>query len=71
MPRVRLRLNFKKLSDNPDDTSQIAYIEGQVINFAATIPGTYYLFGLHYADGSKEDLTSEQIESMNKGSGGA
>ena len=66
-----ITFNFKKLSDNPDDTSQIAYIEGQVINFAATIPGTYYLFGLHYADGSKEDLTSDQIESMNKGSGAA
>ena len=66
-----ITFNFKKLSDNPDDTSQIAYIEGQVVNFAATIPGTYYLFGLHYADGSKEDLTSDQIESMNKGSGGA
>ena len=26
---------------------------------------------MHYADGSKEDLTSDQIESMNKGSGGA
>ena len=66
-----ITFNFKKLSDNPDDTSQIAYIDGQVVNFAATIPGTYYLFGLHYADGSKEDLTSEQIESMNKGSGAA
>ena len=66
-----ITFNFKKLSDNPDDTSQIAYIDGQVVNFAATIPGTYYLFGLHYADGSKEDLTSNQIESMNKGSGAA
>lgn len=69
--KSEITFNFKKLSDNPDDTSQIAYIEGQVVNFAATIPGTYYLFGLHYADGSKEDLTSDQIESMNKGSGGA
>lgn len=69
--KSEITFNFKKLSDNPDDTSQIAYIEGQVINFAATIPGTYFLFGLHYADGSKEDLTSDQIESMNKGSGGA
>ena len=69
--KSEITFNFKKLSDNPDDTSQIAYIDGQVVNFAATIPGTYFLFGLHYADGSKEDLTSEQIESMNKGSGGA
>lgn len=69
--KSEITFNFKKLSDNPDDTSQIAYIEGQVVNFAATIPGTYYLYGLHYADGSKEDLTSDQIESMNKGSGGA
>ena len=69
--KSEITFNFKKLSDNPDDTSQIAYIDGQVVNFAATIPGTYYLFGLHYADGSKEDLTSEQIESMNKGSGAA
>ena len=69
--KSEITFNFKKLSDNPDDTSQIAYIDGQVVNFAATIPGTYYLSGLHYADGSKEDLTSDQIESMNKGSGGA
>ena len=69
--KSEITFNFKKLSDNPDDTSQIAYIDGQVVNFAATIPGTYFLFGLHYADGSKEDLTSDQIESMNKGSGGA
>ena len=69
--KSEITFNFKKLSDNPDDTSQIAYIDGQVVSFAATIPGTYFLFGLHYADGSKEDLTSEQIESMNKGSGGA
>ncbi len=66
-----ITFNFKKLSDNPDDTSQIAYIEGNVVNFAATVPGTYYLVGLHYADGSKDDLTSDQIESMNKGSGEA
>ena len=69
--KSEITFNFKKLSDNPDDTSQIAYIDGQVVNFAATIPGTYYLSGLHYADGSKEDLTSDQIESMNKGSGAA
>ena len=69
--KSEITFNFKKLSDNPDDTSQIAYIDGQVVNFAATIPGTYYLYGLHYADGSKEDLTSDQIESMNKGSGAA
>ena len=69
--KSEITFNFKKLSDNSDDTSQIAYIDGQVVNFAATIPGTYYLFGLHYADGSKDDLTSEQIESMNKGSGAA
>ena len=69
--KSEITFNFKKLSDNPDDTSQIAYIDGQVVNFAATIPGTYYLIGLHYADGSKEDLTSDQIESMNKGSGAA
>lgn len=69
--KSEITFNFKKLSDNPDDTSQIAYIDGQVVNFAATIPGTYYLVGLHYADGSKDDLTSDQIESMNKGSGAA
>ena len=69
--KSEITFNFKKHSDNPDDTSQIAYIDGQVVNFAATIPGTYYLSGLHYADGSKEDLTSDQIESMNKGSGAA
>ena len=69
--KSEITFNFKKLSDNPDDTSQIAYIDGQVVNFAATIPGTSYLSGLHYADGSKEDLTSDQIESMNKGSGAA
>ena len=69
--KSEITFNFKKLSDNPDDTSQIAYIDGQVVSFAATIPGTYYLSGLHYADGSKEDLTSDQIESMNKGSGAA
>ena len=69
--KSEITFNFKKLSDNPDDTSQIAYSDGQVVNFAATIPGTYYLSGLHYADGSKEDLTSDQIESMNKGSGAA
>lgn len=69
--KSEITFNFKKLSDNPDNTSQIAYIDGQVVNFAATIPGTYYLYGLHYADGSKEDLTSDQIESMNKGSGAA
>ncbi|MDU4867980.1 hypothetical protein [Lancefieldella parvula] len=64
-----ITFTFKKLSDNPDNTSQIAYLDGKVVNFAATVPGTYYLFGLHYADGSKDDLTSDQIESMNKGSG--
>ena len=69
--KSEITFNFKKPSDNPDDTSQIAYIDGQVVNFAATIPGTYYLSGLHYADGYKEDLTSDQIESMNKGSGAA
>ena len=61
--------NFKKLTDNSEDTSQIAYIDNQVVNFAATIPGTYSLVGLHYADGSKDDLTSEQINAMNKNTG--
>ncbi len=42
---------------------EMSYIEGTGNQFTATIPGTYYLFGLHYADGSEEDLTSDQIES--------
>ncbi len=43
---------FKKLSDN--QTILLDSLKEQVISFAATIPGTYYLFGLHYADGSKK-----------------
>ncbi len=34
---------------------QIAYNSDYVINLLPTHSGTYYLFGLHYADGSKED----------------
>ena len=55
--------SYQKLSDNPKDTSQIAYIDGNVVNFAATIPGVWELVSLHRINSDEPDLSTEDVKS--------
>ena len=61
--------SYQKLSDNPKDTSQIAYIDGNVVNFAATIPGVWELVSLHRINSDEPDLSTEDVKSNIKKTG--
>lgn len=61
--------SYQKLSDNPKDTSQIAYIDGNVVNFAATIPGVWELVSLHRINSNEPDLSTEDVKSNIKKTG--
>ena len=61
--------SYQKLSDNPKDTSQIAYIDGNVVNFTATIPGVWELVSLHRINSNEPDLSTEDVISNIKKTG--
>ncbi|MBF0911979.1 MAG: hypothetical protein HXK61_04245 [Atopobiaceae bacterium] len=53
---------YQKLSDNPEDTSQIPYIDGKVVNFAATLPGVWEVIYVDKADPNEPDFDLEGIK---------
>lgn len=54
--------DYQKLTDNPEDTSQIAYDNGKVVNFAATLPGVWEVIYVDHADKNEPDLDLKAIQ---------